>query len=96
MEESESKEKMCWRKEMDQNLKRLQSLLFGAELCYEKRDLAAAQVLSLRLLGFLDSHSHSEIDEAFTRPIGNDAVSKLDSARLVLVQESDRYIYIMK
>ncbi|XWS40596.1 hypothetical protein CRYUN_Cryun17cG0009300 [Craigia yunnanensis] len=90
MEESESKEKMCWRKEMDRNLKRLQSLLFGAEICFEKRDFAAAQVLSLQLLGFLDSHSHSEIDEDFTRPIRNGAISKLDSARLSLVQESDR------
>ncbi|KAK6267160.1 hypothetical protein QUC31_017997 [Theobroma cacao] len=91
MEESNSKEKkMCWRKEVDQNLKRLHSLLFGAELCLEKRDFAAAQVLSLRLLGFLDSHSHSEVDEAFTRPIRRDTVSKLDSARRALVQESDR------
>ncbi|XVF16210.1 hypothetical protein REPUB_Repub10bG0012000 [Reevesia pubescens] len=90
MEELKSKEKMCWRKELDQNLKRLQSLLFGADLCLEKRDFAAAQVLSLRLLGFLDSHSNSEVDEAFTRPIRNDAVSKLDSARRALFQESDR------
>ncbi|KAL4354649.1 hypothetical protein GQ457_06G040800 [Hibiscus cannabinus] len=90
MEESKSKEKICWRKEVDQNLKRLQSLLFGAELCLEKREFAPAQLLSLRLLGFLDSHSHSQLDEAFIHPIRSDAVSKLDSARRALVQESDR------
>ncbi|XVE84150.1 hypothetical protein DITRI_Ditri16bG0146800 [Diplodiscus trichospermus] len=90
MEESKSNEKMCWKKEVDQNLKRLHSLLFGAELCLEKQDFAAAQVLSLRLLGFLDSHSHSEVDEVFIRPIRNDASSKLDAARRALVQESDR------
>ncbi|XP_022774268.1 ATPase family AAA domain-containing protein FIGL1-like [Durio zibethinus] len=89
----ESKEKMCWRKEVDQNLKRLQSLLFGAELCLEKQDFAAAQILLLRLLGFLDSRSHSEVDEAFTGPIRNGAVSKLDSARRALVQESDRLAF---
>ncbi|OMO85351.1 hypothetical protein CCACVL1_10245 [Corchorus capsularis] len=90
MEESKSKEQMCWRKEVDQNLKRLHSLLFGAELCLEKRDYSSAQVLSLQLIGFLDSHSQSEVDEAFTRPIRNDAVSKLNSARRALVEESDR------
>ncbi|XP_039011287.1 ATPase family AAA domain-containing protein FIGL1-like [Hibiscus syriacus] len=90
MEESKSKEKICWRKEVDQNLKRLQSLLFGAELCLKKREFAPAQLLSLRLLGFLDSHSHSELDEAFIHPIRSDADSKLVTARRALVQESDR------
>ncbi|KAK5802634.1 Fidgetin-like protein 1 [Gossypium arboreum] len=90
MEESKSKEKICWRKEVDQNLKRLQSLLFGAELCLEKREFPEAQLLLLRLLGFLDSVSHSEVDRTFTRPIRDDVVSKLDSARRALVQESDR------
>ncbi|GLU02256.1 hypothetical protein SLE2022_195110 [Rubroshorea leprosula] len=90
MEESKSKEKLCWRKEVDHNLKRLHSLLFGAELCLEKGDFAAAQLLSLRLLGFLDSHTQSEVDETFIRPIRRDAVSKLHGARRALVEDSDR------
>lgn len=95
MEESKSKEKICWRKEVDQNLKRLQSLLFGAELCLEKREFPEAQLLLLRLLGFLVSYSHSEVDRTFTRPIRDDVVSKLDLARRALVQESDRYICVL-
>jgi hypothetical protein len=81
---------ICWRKQVDENLKRLHSLQFGADLALEKRDFSAAHLLSLRLLGFLDSHSLSDADEALTRTIRRDAVSKLDSARRSLALESDR------
>lgn len=81
---------ICWRKQVDENLKRLHSLQFGTDLALEKRDFSAAHLLSLRLLGFLDSHSLSDADEALTRTIRRDAVSKLDSARRSLALESDR------
>lgn len=90
MEDSGESSK-CWRKQVDENLKRLHSLQFGADLAFERHDFSAAQVLALRLLGFLDSHSLTDADEALTRPIRRDAVSKLDSARRSLVPESDRY-----
>lgn len=88
----ESKETVTWREQVNQNVKRLQSLLFGADHFLENRDFSSAQVLWLRLIGFLDSHSLSDLDETFTRPIRREAVSKLDSARRSLISESDRYI----
>ncbi|KAL0351140.1 UNVERIFIED_CONTAM: ATPase family AAA domain-containing protein FIGL1 [Sesamum radiatum] len=82
---------VCWRKEVDQNLKRLQSLLFGADAALEKGDYDSAQVLSLALIGFLDSRSRTPVDEAFIRPIRGEAVSKLGIARRSLIPDSDRY-----
>ncbi|KAL3630829.1 Fidgetin-like protein 1 [Castilleja foliolosa] len=80
----------CWRKEVDQNLKRLQSLLFGADSALEKGDFSSAQMLSLGLIGFLESHSQSSVDEAFIRPIRREADSKISLARRALIPESDR------
>ncbi|KAG8637746.1 ATPase family AAA domain-containing protein FIGL1 isoform X2 [Manihot esculenta] len=81
---------VCWRKQVDDNLKRLHSLQFGVDLALERRDFSAAHVIGLRLLGFLDSHSLTDVDEALTRPIRREAVSKLDTARQSLIPESDR------
>lgn len=89
MEEESS---VCWRKQVDDNLKRLHSLLFGADLALEKGDFSSAQVQALGLIGFLDSRSHSQVDEAFIRPIRREAVAKLDAARRSLVPNSDRYL----
>ncbi|XP_050384744.1 ATPase family AAA domain-containing protein FIGL1 isoform X1 [Argentina anserina] len=85
-----SGEEVCWRKQVDDNLHRLQSLLFGAELAAERNDFSSAQIFSLRLLGFLDSHSHSQLDRAFVTPIRREAVSKLGEARRALIPDSDR------
>ncbi|KAJ0111087.1 hypothetical protein Patl1_03019 [Pistacia atlantica] len=68
----------CWRKQVDDNLKRLHSLCFGADHFLQKRDYSSARLLSLQLLGFLESQSLSEDDEVLTRPIHRDAVAKLD------------------
>ncbi|KAF3435230.1 hypothetical protein FNV43_RR22317 [Rhamnella rubrinervis] len=83
-------EELCWRKQVDEKLKRLQSLLFGAELALENRDFSSAQILGLRLLGFLDSNSHSDLDHAFIRPIRHQAVSVLDASRRSLIPDSHR------
>ncbi|CAA0824634.1 P-loop containing nucleoside triphosphate hydrolases superfamily protein [Striga hermonthica] len=84
----------CWRKELDQNLKRLQSLLFGADAALEKGDFSSAQMLSLGLIGFLDSRSQSAEDEALIRPIRREAVSKLSLSRRALIPESDRQAFV--
>lgn len=86
MEES----KKCWRKEVDENLKRLHSLLFGAELALKNRDFSSAYILSLRLIGFLESRSQSEIDETFLQHIRREALTYLHSARQSLNPLIDR------
>ncbi|KAL4577113.1 hypothetical protein LXL04_013216 [Taraxacum kok-saghyz] len=83
----------CWRKELDTYLKRLQSLLFGADTAIEKRDYSYAQLLLLRLIGFLDSRTLTDDDEAFIRPIRREALSKLESASQALVPDSDRQAF---
>ncbi|KAK4483223.1 hypothetical protein RD792_010405 [Penstemon davidsonii] len=89
----EGESEVCWRKEVDENLKRLQSLLFGADAALERGDFSSAQVLSLGLIGFLDSRSQSPVDEAYIRPIRRDAVSKLGLARRALIPDSDRQAF---
>ncbi|KAL6011062.1 Fidgetin-like protein 1 [Asimina triloba] len=85
----------CWRKEVDEKLKRLHSLLFGADAALERSDFASAQILSLRLLGFLDSFSQKapSHEQAFILPIRNEVLSKIDSARRSLAPESDRQAF---
>ncbi|KAI3409733.1 AAA domain-containing protein [Psidium guajava] len=82
--------KACWRKEVDEKLNRLHSLLFGADLALDRRDFSTAQILSLRLLGFLDSQTQTDVDAAFIRPIRREASAKLDAARRALTPDSDR------
>ncbi|KFK33635.1 hypothetical protein AALP_AA5G039300 [Arabis alpina] len=81
---------LYWRKEVDENLKRLQSLLFGADQFLEKSDFSSAQILGLRLLGFLDSRSVTDSDRVFIDPIRREVSSKVDSALEGLVSDSDR------
>ncbi|KAL9267637.1 ATPase family AAA domain-containing protein [Drosera capensis] len=84
---------MNWRLEIDRNTKRLQSLLFGADAALGNRDFAAAEILSLRLIGFLKSRCRSEVDEAFVRKIEKEAVSKLEMARRALREGLDRQAF---
>ncbi|TMX05916.1 hypothetical protein EJD97_000050 [Solanum chilense] len=89
----DEKSEVSWRKEVDTNLKRLHSMLFGAEVALKSKDFSSATVLGLGLIGFLDSHSHSDADEAFIRPIRCEAMSNFDSARSSLITESDRHAF---
>ncbi|EOA25231.1 hypothetical protein CARUB_v10018544mg [Capsella rubella] len=91
-EEGETETSSCWRKEVDENLKRLQSLLFGADQFLEKSDFSSAQILGLRLLGFLDSRSVTDTDRDFISPIRREVASKVDLALEGLVSDSDRYL----
>lgn len=81
----------CWRKQVDDNLKRLHSLLFGLDLALDNRDFHSAYILGLRLLGFLHSQNHSDLDEAYIRPIRRDVFAKIHTARRSLIPDSDRY-----
>ncbi|ESQ32767.1 hypothetical protein EUTSA_v10003791mg [Eutrema salsugineum] len=83
-------ETLSWRKEVGENLKRLQSLLFGADQFLEKSDFSSAQILGLRLLGFLDSRSVTDADREFIGPIRREVASKVDSALEALVSDSAR------
>lgn len=83
---------VCWRKQVDDKLKRLHSLLFGVDNFLQKNNFSSAHLLGLRLLGFLESHSQSEADEVLTRPIRREVLSNLDMARRALVPDSDRYV----
>ncbi|WMV17658.1 hypothetical protein MTR67_011043 [Solanum verrucosum] len=89
----DEKSEVSWRKEVDTNLKRLHSMLFGADVALKSKDFSSATVLGLGLIGFLDSHSHSDVDEAFIRPIRREALSNFDSARSSLITESDRHAF---
>ncbi|KAF5746934.1 fidgetin-like protein 1 [Tripterygium wilfordii] len=84
------KEGRCWRKEVDEKLKRLHSLHFGADLALERGDYETAHTLGLTLLGFIDSTSLTHADDSFTRHIRLDAASKVDQARRALAPDSDR------
>ncbi|XP_051196937.1 ATPase family AAA domain-containing protein FIGL1 isoform X1 [Lolium perenne] len=85
-----------WRKEVDERLRRLHSLLFGAEAALERGDAAAAQALALRLLGFLDSQTLSTDagpEAAFVAPIRAAASSSLATASRARAPESDRAVF---
>ncbi|CAN8253749.1 unnamed protein product [Cochlearia groenlandica] len=89
-EEADTKDTSSWRKEVDENTKRLQSLLFGVDRFMEKSDFSSAQILGLRLLGFLDSRSVSVEDRVFVGLIRREVASKVDLAFKSLVSDSDR------
>uniref|UniRef100_A0A7N0US05 AAA+ ATPase domain-containing protein n=1 Tax=Kalanchoe fedtschenkoi TaxID=63787 RepID=A0A7N0US05_KALFE len=93
MEKMDEGEAVCWRKQVDRNLKRLQSLLFGAEQAIDKQDYAAAEILLLSLIGFLDSQTHSDVDEAYIRPLRREACEKLEIARKALRLGSDSFVF---
>ncbi|KAI3748138.1 hypothetical protein L6452_11036 [Arctium lappa] len=59
---SSSEASFCCRKQLDANLR---SFLFGADIA----GIVIIQLLSLCLIGFLDSRSVNDVDEAFNRPI---------------------------
>lgn len=83
-----------WRKEVEERLRRMHSLLFGADAALERGDAAAAQVLVLRLLGFLDSQTLSAYtgpEAAFVAPIRAAATSRLAAASRAGASDSDRY-----
>jgi len=82
--------KCYWRKEVDENMKRLHSLLFGAESHRDADDYSSAYILSLRLLGFLDSRSHSETHQAFIQHIRTRALSYLHTAGKSLTPSINR------
>uniref|UniRef100_A0ACD5XZ49 Uncharacterized protein n=1 Tax=Avena sativa TaxID=4498 RepID=A0ACD5XZ49_AVESA len=85
-----------WRKEVDERLRRLHSLLFGAEAALERGDAAAAQALALRLLGFLDCQTLSTDagpEAAFFAPIRAAASSLLAAASRARAPESDRAVF---
>ncbi|XP_062203363.1 ATPase family AAA domain-containing protein FIGL1 isoform X2 [Phragmites australis] len=82
-----------WRKEADERLRRLHSLLFGADAALERGDAAAAQALALRLLGFLDSQTlaaDAGPDAAFVAPIRAAASTRLAAASRARAPDSDR------
>ncbi|CAM0950037.1 unnamed protein product [Alopecurus aequalis] len=85
-----------WRKEVGERLRRLHSLLFGADAALERGDYAAAQALALRLLGFLDSQTLSTDagpEAAFVAPIRAAASSRLAAASRARAPESDRAVF---
>ena len=84
-----------WRKETGERLRRLHSLLFGADAALERGDAAAAQALALRLLGFLDSQAPAagaaSEEAAFVAPIRAAASARLAAASRARAPDSDRY-----
>ncbi|KAF5740460.1 hypothetical protein HS088_TW11G00529 [Tripterygium wilfordii] len=88
------KEGRCWRKEVDEKLRRLHSLCFGADHALERHDYESAHsTLGLSLVGFLDSTSITLANEFLARQIRLDAASKVYQARHALTPESDRQAF---
>ncbi|XP_066355697.1 ATPase family AAA domain-containing protein FIGL1 isoform X2 [Miscanthus floridulus] len=83
-----------WRNETNERLRRLHSLLFGADAALEHGDAMVAQALALRLLGFLDSQALAAgagpEDAAFVAPIRAAASARLAAASRARVSDSDR------
>ncbi|KAG0520785.1 hypothetical protein BDA96_08G104200 [Sorghum bicolor] len=83
-----------WREEADERLRRLHSLLFGADAALEHGDVMLAQALALRLLGFLDCQALAAgagpEDAAFVAPIRAAASARLAAASRARVPDSDR------
>ncbi|KAK1307203.1 Katanin p60 ATPase-containing subunit A1 [Acorus calamus] len=84
----------CWRRDVDENLRRLHSLKFGADRALEAGDHASASILGLRLLGFLDSHDSDGRDRASVDRIRLDAAAGVSSARRSLAPDSDRRAFL--
>lgn len=86
-----------WRKEADDRLRRLHSLQFGADVALKGKDPAGAQVLALRLLGFLDSQAlpgdggAAGHEASFVAPIRAAASSSVAAAIRARAGRSDRY-----
>lgn len=78
-----------WRAEVGENLRRLHSLLFGAEAAAERGDNVTAQVLGLRLLGFLDSCTVSSLDAAYITPIRAEVQYIVSAAFRALAPDSN-------
>lgn len=83
-----------WRKDVDERLQRLHTILFGADAAVERGDAAAAQALALRLLGFLDSRTVAvgmgTEDGAFVVAIRSAASARLATASRSRAPDSDR------
>lgn len=79
-----------WRQVVDRKLKRLHSLIFGAEVCLENGDAQTALCLGLRLSGFLESECRDTTDNLYITPIQRDLHSKMHVARQMLAADGDR------
>uniref|UniRef100_A0A0E0BS59 AAA+ ATPase domain-containing protein n=1 Tax=Oryza glumipatula TaxID=40148 RepID=A0A0E0BS59_9ORYZ len=88
-----------WRKEADERLRRLHSLQFGADVALEGKDPAGAQVLALRLLGFLDSQAlpgdggAAGHEASFVAPIRAAASSSVAAAIRARAGRSDSAVF---
>lgn len=85
MEERETN----WRAEVGANIRRLHSLLFGAEAAVERGDHSTAQLLGIRLLGFLDSRTVTPLDAVYITPIRAEVQSIVATASRALASNSD-------
>ncbi|CAL9166244.1 unnamed protein product [Musa hybrid cultivar] len=79
-----------WRREVDENLNRLRSLLFAADLALQRDHNAASRTLALRLIGFLDSRTRTHTDADLVASIRTEAASR------ALAFDSDRGLHDTK
>lgn len=82
-----------WRQVVERKLKRLHSLIFGAEAGLESGDAQTALGLGLRLSGFLESECRDTTDHIYITPIQRDLHRKMDAARQMLAADGDCYAF---
>ncbi|CAL9086168.1 unnamed protein product [Musa acuminata var. zebrina] len=86
-----------WRREVGENLNRLRSLLFAADLALQRDHNAASRTLALRLIGFLDSRTrtHTDADLVASRALAFDSDRGLHDTKKCVTEMVYGLFYIL-
>ncbi|CAM8984694.1 unnamed protein product [Rhodiola kirilowii] len=89
MEEGEE----CWRKQVDRKLKKIPIACVRSGARDREERVRHCEILGLSSIGFLDSQTQSDVDEAYILPLRREACEKVEVARKALIPESDSFVF---